>query len=177
MYEPSLLGFYYLMSRGFVKEDDLEHAGTDVPERQMSVHPNYVTVKGYALLEKQANALELQRKALSANKDDQQAQQQLAIVNRDLRYVAARLESALLTKPDVAANHVLFGATVTVVDEEGDSHTYEIVGEDEADIKASKVSWTSPLASALIGQKVGESVIWARPAGHTVLEITAIKYE
>ena len=165
MYEPSLLGFYYLMSRGFVKEDDLEHAGTDVPERQISAHPNYVTVKGYALLEKQANALELQRKAISAKKDDQQAQQQLAIVNRDLRYVAARLESALLTKPDVAANQVLFGATVTVV------------GEDEADIKARKVSWTSPLAKALIGQKIGESVIWARPAGNTVLEITAIKYE
>ena len=109
------------MSRGFVKEDDLEHAGTDVPERSISTQPNYVTVKGYALLEKQANALELQRKALSAKNEDQQAQQQLAIINRDLRYVAARLESALLTKPDATANQVLFGARATVEDEEGDS--------------------------------------------------------
>jgi transcription elongation factor GreB len=164
------------MSRGFVKEDDLEHAGTDVPERSISTHPNYVTVNGYALLEKEANALELQRKALSAKKDDQQAQQQLAIVNRDLRYVAARLENALITKPDAASEQVLFGATVTVEDEEGDSHTYEIVGEDEADIKANKVSWTSPLANALIGHKLGETAVWARPAGNITLEIIAINY-
>ena len=164
------------MSRGFVKEDDLEHAGTDVPERSISTQPNYVTVKGYALLEKQANALERQRKTLSAKKEDQQVQQQLAIVNRDLRYVAARLESALLTKPDAVASQVLFGATVTVEDEEGDSHTYEIVGEDEADIKLGKVSWTSPLAKALIGHKVDENVIWARPAGNQTLTITNVEY-
>ena len=170
------------MSRGFVKEDDLEHAGTDVPERPISTQPNYVTANGYHLLEKQANALELQRKTLSAKKDDQQAQQQLAIVNRDLRYLAARLESAQVVKPvatktDATSNQVLFGATVTVEDEQGDRHTYDIVGEDEADIKVGKVSWTSPLAKALIGQKVGESVVWARPAGNTVLEIIDIKYQ
>ena len=169
------------MSRGFVKEDDQEHAGTDVPERTISTHTNYVTVKGYALLEKQANALELQRKALSEKKEDQQAQQQLAIVNRDLRYVAARLESAqvvkpTVTKPDVTASQVLFGATVMVEDEEGDSHTYEIVGEDEADIKMGKVSWTSPLAKALIGHKVDENVVWVRPAGNQTLTITHIDY-
>ena len=170
------------MSRGFVKEDDLEHAGTDVPERSISTQPNYVTANGYHLLEKQANALELQRKTLSAKKDDQQAQQQLAIVNRDLRYLAARLESAQVVKPvatktDATSNQVLFGATVTVEDEQGDRHTYDIVGEDEADIKVGKVSWTSPLAKALIGQKVGESVVWARPAGNTVLEIIDTKYQ
>jgi transcription elongation factor GreB len=173
-----------MMSRGFVKEDDLEHAGTDVPERQISAHPNYVTANGYALLEQQANALELQRKALSAKKDDQQAQQQLAIVNRDLRYVSARLEHALLTSVDAASRalpennpeHVVFGTTVTVEDEEGNTHTYQIVGEDEADIKENKVSWTSPLATALIGQKVGDSVVWARPAGNMLLEIIGIKY-
>ena len=165
------------MSRGFVKEDDLEHAGTDVPERQVSAHPNYVTAAGYAQLEKTATELEKRRKAISAQKEDQQAQQQLAVVNRDLRYVAARLESALLTKPDGDASQVLFGATVTVEDEEGNSHTYAIVGEDEADIKANKVSWTSPLAMALIGQKVGETVVWARPAGNTVLKIIAIEYQ
>ena len=169
------------MSRGFVKEDDLEHAGTDVPERSISTQPNYVTVKGYALLEKQANALERQRKTLSAKKEDQQVQQQLAIVNRDLRYVAARLESAQVvkptaTKPDAAASQVLFGATVTVEDEAGDSHSYEIVGEDEADIKAGKVSWTSPLAKALIGHKLDETVVWVRPAGNQTLTITNVKY-
>jgi transcription elongation factor GreB len=164
------------MSRGFVKEDDLEHAGTDIPERPVSVHPNYVTATGYAQLQTQAASLEQAIRKLKTKKEDPQAQQQLAIANRDLRYVAARLEHALLTKPDNESKHVLFGATVLVEDENGDIHTYQIVGEDEADIKLNKVSWTSPLASALIGQKVGDSVVWARPAGNTLLEIIDIKY-
>ncbi len=164
------------MSRGFVKEDDLEHAGTDVPERQISAHPNYVTANGYAQLQAEAVALEQTIVELKAKKDEQQTQQQLAIANRDLRYVAARLEHALLTKPDAASRAVLFGATVTVEVEDGNAHTYEIVGEDEADIKLNKVSWTSPLASALIGQKVGDSVVWARPAGNQTLTIAHIEY-
>jgi transcription elongation factor GreB len=164
------------MSRGFVKEDDLEHAGTDIPERPISAHPNYVTATGYAQLQTQAASLEQAIRKLKTKKDDTQAQQQLAIANRDLRYVAARLEHALLTKPDSESKLVLFGATVIAEDENGDIHTYQIVGEDEADIKINKVSWTSPLASALIGQKVGDSVVWARPAGNTLLEIIDIKY-
>lgn len=168
------------MSRGFVKEDDLEHAGTDIPERPMSAHPNYVTATGYAQLQAQATSLEQAIHKLKAKKDDAQAQQQLAIANRDLRYVAARLEHALLTKPYAASNlmpeNIVFGATVMVEDESGDTHTYQIVGEDEADIKLNKVSWTSPLASALIGQKLGDSVVWARPVGNTQLEIIDIKY-
>jgi transcription elongation factor GreB len=164
------------MSRGFVKEDDLEHAGTDVPERPISAQPNYVTASGYALLQAESQRLDLARRALEANKDAPAGQEQLAIINRDLRYISARLESALLTKPDVASSLVLFGATVTMEDDESNQHTYEIVGEDEADIKANKVSWTSPLAKALIGHKVGESVIWQRPAGNTSLEIISINY-
>jgi transcription elongation factor GreB len=172
------------MSRGFVKEDDLEHAGTDVPERPISAHPNYVTANGYAQLQAQAVALEESIVELKNNKDDQQAQQQLAIANRDLRYVAARLEHALQTNtgeassasPENLPEHIVFGATVTVEDENGDRRSYQIVGEDEADIKLHKVSWTSPLAKALIGQKVGDSVVWVRPVGNTILEIISINY-
>lgn len=164
------------MSRGFVKEDDLEHAGTDVPERPISAHPNYVTANGYALLQAESQKLDLARRALEANKDEPYSLDKLAIINRDLRYISARLESAIVTKPDMIASQVLFGATVTVEDDEGKQHTYEIVGEDEADIKANKVSWTSPLAKALIGQKIGESVVWQRPAGNANLEIIKISY-
>jgi transcription elongation factor GreB len=164
------------MSRGFVKEDDLEHAGTDVPERPISAHPNYVTVNGYALLQAESQRLDLARRALEANKDAPSSLEQLAIINRDLRYISTRLESAIVTKPDISANQVLFGAKVVAEDDEGEQHTYEIVGEDEADIKAGKVSWTSPLAKALIGHKVGENVVWARPVGNANLEIIAINY-
>jgi transcription elongation GreA/GreB family factor len=164
------------MSRGFVKEDDLEHAGTDVPERPISAHTNYVTTNGYALLQAESQKLDLARRALEANKDEPSSLDKLAIINRDLRYISARLESAIVTKPDIIASQVLFGATVTVEDDEGNQHTYEIVGEDEADIKANKVSWTSPLAKALIGHKIGESVVWQRPAGNANLEIIKISY-
>ena len=170
-----------MMSRGFVKEDDLEHAGTDVPERQISAEINYVTSNGYRLLEQQANALEKQRKLFNEKKDDQLAQQQLAVINRDLRYVAARLESAQVVEPTAtklsATSKVIFGAAVTVEDDNGAKHRYQIVGEDEADIKANKVSWTSPLAKALIGQKIGETVVWNRPAGKMLLEIIDIEYK
>jgi transcription elongation factor GreB len=101
----------------------------------------------------------------------------LAVVQRDLRYFEARLESAILVEPaNQPADTALFGATVTVEDEEGEIHTFTIVGEDEADIAANKVSWVSPLARALIGHKVGDSVTWVRPAGNLMLEITAIHY-
>ena len=164
------------MSRGFVKEDDLEHAGTDIPERPVSQHANYVTLNGYHQLEKQAAELEQKRQFLSAKKDEQSVIQQLAMVNRDLRYVAARLESALVTQPDVNSQSVVFGAIVTVEDEAGNTHIYEIVGEDEADIKANKISYTSPLSRALIGHKLDETVTWLRPAGNQILTITAIHF-
>ena len=165
------------MSRGFVKEDDLEHAGTDVPERPISVHPNYVTLQGYAQLEQLAAELEKQRKLLSTKKDNTEAIAQLAVVNRDLRYVASRLETALVTKPSLLIDTVVFGATVVVEDEDGQLATYQIVGEDEADIKAFKIGYTSPLAKALIGEKVDGTVVWPRPAGSQHLTICSVEYK
>ncbi|MDI1307937.1 MAG: GreA/GreB family elongation factor [Methylotenera sp.] len=165
------------MSRGFVKEDDLERAGTDLPERRVSEFPNYVTQFGLAQLQNQANALEQQQQALLPNKDDPVTQQTLAPLRRDLRYLETRLESVILIDPATQAKDVvLFGATVNVEDEEGNSHQFTIVGEDEADISLNKVSWVSPIAKALIGHKVGETVSWQRPAGNLGLEILAIHY-
>lgn len=165
------------MSRGFVKEDDLEHAGTDLPERPISEHPNYVTPAGLQQLQAQESVLEKERQQLAPLKDDPVAQQRLAMVERDLRYLQARLESALLVDPaQQSGEQVLFGAKVTVEDENGDHHVFMIVGEDEADIAANKVSWVSPLAKSLLGHKIGDSVTWLRPAGNQTLEITEIDY-
>jgi transcription elongation factor GreB len=165
------------MSRGFVKEDDLEHAGTNLPERPVSPHPNYVTPAGLKRLQQTAEQLERERAELAPRKDDPAASQHLAVVQRDLRYFEARLESAILVDPaNQPADTALFGATVTVEDENGEEHVFTLVGEDEADIAAGKVSWVSPLARALIGHKVGDSVTWMRPAGNLMLEITAIDY-
>lgn len=160
-----------------MKEDDLELAGTDLPERPISPHANYVTPDGLQQLQQAARALETQRQALSARKEDPNAQQKLAEIDRDLRYLVARLESAQLVEPLQQPRHtVLFGATVTVEDEQGELQSFKIVGEDEADIAQQKVSYVSPLAKALLGRKVGDSTLWQRPAGTMQLDILNIEY-
>ena len=165
------------MSRAFVKENDLEHAGIDIPERPISDEPNYVTPNGLKLLNAQIDALEVERGILKNKKDDPVAKQKIAIIERDMRYYAARIESAILTTPKEEDHSiVLFGAIVTIEDEEGNLSVYEIVGEDEADIHQGKVSYLSPLAEALIGSKLGDEVTWEKPMGDAYLTIQKIEY-
>ncbi|MCW8929076.1 MAG: transcription elongation factor GreA [Gammaproteobacteria bacterium] len=72
---------------------------------------------------------------------------------------------------------VIFGTTVVVYDEEADKEiTYQIVGEDEADIKAGKISYSSPVAMALIGKEVDDVAIVKAPSGDKELEIVEVKY-
>jgi len=165
------------MSRAFVKENDLEHAGIDIPERPISDEPNYVTPNGLKLLYTHIDGLEIEREELKNKKDDPIAKQKIAIIERDMRYYAARIESAILTAPE-SEDHsiVLFGAIVTVEDEDGKLSTYEIVGEDEADIHKNKVSYLSPLAEALMGAKLNDEVTWEKPMGDAYLNIQKIEY-
>jgi transcription elongation factor GreB len=165
------------MSRAFVKENDLEHAGIDIPERPISDKPNYVTPNGLKLLNTHLDGLDVEREKLKNKKDDPIAKQKIAIIERDMRYYAARIESAILTAPE-SEDHsmVLFGAKVTVEDEDGKLSTYQIVGEDEADIHKNKVSYFSPLAEALMGAKLNDEVTWEKPMGDTYLTIQKIEY-
>jgi transcription elongation factor GreA len=72
---------------------------------------------------------------------------------------------------------VMFGARVTLVDEESDEEsTYQIVGEFEADVKKGKISVTSPIARAIIGKSVGDSVEVATPGGGKSYEILKVKW-
>ena len=165
------------MSRAFVKENDLEHAGIDIPERPLSDEPNYVTPNGLKLLNKKIDALEIEREILKLKKDDPIIKQKIAVLERDMRYYAARIQSAILTTPkDEDHSIVLFGAKVAVESEDGKISTFEIVGEDEADINHGKVSYLSPLAEALIGSKLGDEVTWEKPMGDTYLTIQKIEY-
>ncbi len=165
------------MSRAFVKENDLEHAGIDIPERPLSDAPNYVTPRGLSLLHQTIDDLEIKREALIIKKDDPMVRQKIAVIERDMRYFAARIESAILTNPkEEDPTHVLFGAKVTVEDEEGTSLTFEIVGEDVANIHEGRVSYLSPLAEALLGGAVGDEVVWEKPLGNSYLTIQKISY-
>ena len=165
------------MSRAFVKENDLEHAGIDIPEKPLSNEPNYVTPRGLKLLNQTIDSLEKEREALNEKKDDPMVRQKIVAIERDMRYFAARIESAILTNPqEEDPSHVLFGAKVTAEDEKGELLTFEIVGEDEANIHEGRVSYLSPLAEALLGAAVGDEVVWEKPMGDSYLTIQKIRY-
>ncbi len=163
------------MSRAFVKEADGDMVADDAPERPRSAHPNYVTPAGLAELEARRAALAADRAAYAAK--GLEGKPALAHAERALRYLDARIEDAIVVDPAAQpAGEVRFGARVTVEDEDGETRGFTIVGEDEADAAAGKVSWLSPLARALAGGRVGDVVTWRRPAGDLELEITAIDY-
>lgn len=138
------------MSRAFVKE--MEDSGEALPDRALSPHPNYVTANGLALID-----AELQRlgEALSAAGDDRDAR---ASVERDLRYWRARRASAEVIPPPADHDEVRFGSAVTIVRQDGQKQTWRIVGEDEADPAKGTLPYVAPLAHALVGKGVGDTV-------------------
>jgi transcription elongation GreA/GreB family factor len=166
------------MSRAFVKESDEDLAAGELPERPLSAHANYVTPVGLEQLHARVRELQEQRERLNAQaSDDPMGKQRLREVERDLRYFKTQLERAIVVEPaGQPGEEVHFGAVVRIADEEGRTHRFSIVGDDEADVAAGKISWASPLAKAMIGSKVGDVVVWRRPAGDTEVEITGILY-
>src|SRR6267142_6768754 len=164
------------MSRAFVKEDTEALTGEELPERPVSSGPNYVTQAGIEGLRAKVDQLHAEHAQLKHAAEDFD-RPRLTQIERDLRYFQAKLESAIPV--DLAAqprDEVRFGASVKTEDETGASHTFTIVGQDEADVVHGKVSWQSPLAKALMGAVVGDTVTWQRPAGDTTLEVLDIRY-
>ncbi|HWA12212.1 MAG TPA: GreA/GreB family elongation factor [Burkholderiales bacterium] len=165
------------MSRAFVKEDTEDRLGEELPERPVSDQPNYVTHAGIVQLRERVEALqaELAQIKQAGEALDRPRRSQ---VERDLRYYQSKLDGAIVVEvPAQPRDEVRFGARVEAQDEEGGRHRFTIVGEDEADVAEGKVSWLSPLARALMGAKVGDTVTWQRPAGATGLEVLEIRYD
>lgn len=164
------------MSRAFVKDGSENLPSEELPERPVSDQPNYVTPAGLAMLRDKVESLRQEHARLKQAAQDFD-RPRLAQIERDLRYFQAQLESAIEVEPSGEnLDEVRFGASVETRDEDGRAHTFTIVGEDEADAAQGRVSWRSPLARALIGSRVGDTVTWNRPAGSTTLEIRAIRY-
>ncbi|MEQ8369556.1 MAG: GreA/GreB family elongation factor [Alphaproteobacteria bacterium] len=168
------------MSRAFVREQDGDQVHEDLEDLPLSPHPNHVTRRGLRLLREWRDRLAGERHGLEAMAEGERSEGdklRLAHVKRDLRYVTARLDSALPADlPREPHDQVAFGATVEVATEEGAHQTWRIVGEDEADPDNHLVSWVSPLARALQGAAVGDQVIWQRPSGDARLAVVAIRY-
>lgn len=166
------------MSRAFVKESDDDLVAGELPERPLPVHVNYVTPRGLELLQTRVRELDERHEQLKRQlEEDSEARQKMREIDRDLRYFRSQLERAtLVDTANQPRDQVHFGATVRIEDEDGREQEFSIVGDDEADVAAGKISWASPLARAMIGARVGDTVVWRRPAGEAELSIVDIRY-
>jgi transcription elongation GreA/GreB family factor len=153
-----------MMSRAFVNEDNLIE---EIPDRPISGHRNYVTPQGLAQIDLAlATARRLYGEAqASGNREG------LAKSGRDLRYWSSRRASAQLVTTDPEMDCVQFGSAVTITRDDGRKQTFRIVGEDEADPAKGTISHVSPLATALLGKRIGDVV----RAGKKVAEIVVIE--
>ena len=114
----------------------------------------------------------------SENADYIYGKRRLREIDKRLRFLGERLDKVEVIDPQqVRSSKVVFGATITVSNEDEKEMTYQIVGEDEFDIKLSRISWKSPVARALLGKSVGDEVEVHKPEGNEFFTILRIEYK
>ena len=116
---------------------------------------------------------------LKENAEYHAAKEQQGLMEARVRDIEAKLSNAQIIDVTAinAGGKVVFGATVHLVDaKDGSEARYQIVGEDEADIKHGLLSISSPIARALIGKREGDEVEVTAPSGKRSYEITAVEY-
>ena len=115
---------------------------------------------------------------LSENAEYHAAKERQAFIESRVAELNSKVSRAqIIDTSTISGKTVKFGATVTVVEEDGESEMkFQIVGEDEADIKKKRLSVGSPLARALIGKKVGDEVEVATPSGGRFFEVLKVQY-
>lgn len=116
---------------------------------------------------------------LSENADYDAAKDRQGFIEGRIQEIEGKLSVAQVIDPGAVdgGGKVVFGATVELEDEDsGDAVTYQIVGEDEADIKSGRISFSSPIARSLIGKSEGDAVDVVTPGGRRSYEIIAVRY-
>ena len=185
------------MNKAFTKEldgdeelpDDVLEDGT---EAELPSGKNYVTPVGFQQLQTELlNLRRVERPKVveivswaagngdrSENGDYIYGKKRLREIDRRLRYLTKRCDSAEIVDPTKQKNHaqVFFGATVTYADTKDAEHTVRIVGIDEANLDAGLISWVSPIARALLKASVGDTVKVRTPHGEESIEVVDIKY-
>ena len=158
----------------------------------MTDRPNYITPSGYRALREEYEALfAVERPKLvetiswaarngdrSENGDYIYGRKRLREIDRRIGFLSRRMKAAKVVDPAAQEDRyrVLFGATVTLADEEDQERIVTLVGEDEADAGAGRVSWNSPIALAIRGAAVGDVRKVRLPSGEKEYEIVAIAY-
>ena len=184
---------FHHVNKAFVKESDNEDE-QDAPESQIPAGTkNYMTVRGHALIRAEFEHLvKVERPAIvqvvswaagngdrSENGDYIYGKKRLREIDRRIRFLSKRLESAVIVDPADQRNcdQVFFAATVTVCDADGVEETYQIVGIDEANAQEGRISWISPLARALLKAREGDTVRFDSPGGLREMDIIEVRYE
>lgn len=113
----------------------------------------------------------------SENGDYIYGKRRLREIDSRVRFLNKRLDEVeVVVRPPGDTGKIFFGAWVTLEDEEGKEHCWRIVGPDEFDVGAGKLSMDSPMARALLGKKLDDEVLVNTPAGERTYFVTAIKY-
>ena len=115
---------------------------------------------------------------LKENAEYHAAREQQSFAEGRIKDIEGKLSNAQIIdiKRMPVSDKVIFGTTVIVADENNNTITYKIVGEDEADLKKGKISVTSPISRALVGKTEGDEVTIKTPSGNIVYEIVEVKY-
>jgi transcription elongation factor GreB len=182
------------MSKAFTKESDApeEEELDDVDASLPGGAKNYMTPGGFQALQDELRQLRrIERPKIvdivswaagngdrSENGDYLYGKKRLREIDRRMRFLTKRLESAEVVDPAQQKNRdqVFFGATVTYIDQHDAERTLRIVGVDEADLENGKISWVSPLARALLKARRGDTVDLRTPAGVEQIEVVDIAY-
>ncbi|PTQ82624.1 transcription elongation factor GreB [Nitrosomonas ureae] len=180
------------MSKAFTKENEDDDDLDDTPKLPQSIK-NYITPGGYQRLRDEFDQLwKVERPELvktitwaasngdrSENGDYIYGKKRLREIDRRLRFLSRRLDSAEIVDPSQRGecDQVFFGATVTVCNAQNEKQTYSIVGMDEAEPGCGRISWISPLAQALLKAHEGDVVTLHTPGGVEELEVIEVHYQ
>lgn len=152
---------------------------------------NYITPSGFRRLKDEfQNLMQVERPKLvetvawaasngdrSENADYIYGKRRLREIDSRLRFLTGRLEAAIVVDPKtLSGKKVVFGSTITLEDEDGQTVKYQIVGEDEFDAKTGKISWRSPVATSLLGKAAGDEVVLKKPSGDELVTILEIEF-
>jgi len=182
------------LNKAFVKESDNDDEDELAPrESAAPAGRNYMTRRGYDALRAELDELVRRERPKivetvawaagngdrSENGDYIYGKKRLREIDRRIRFLMKRIESATVVDPSEQGHleQVFFGATVTICDTDGDNEqTFQIVGVDEANASHGLVSWISPIAKALMKAREGDLVRFQSPAGLREIEVLAVEY-
>jgi len=114
---------------------------------------------------------------LSENAEYHAAKEQQGHIEDRIRELEGKLSRADVIDPvSLAGDRIVFGATVTLIDENDEQVVYQIVGEEEGDVKAGRISYKSPIARALIGRKIEDEVTVITPGGERYYDVEKVEF-